>query len=90
MSTTCRGGDRVYSTRISSDFTVDAKGDVRLHELNAKVNGACDNSYQKRAVACYNSDLEMPEYWYEVPEWYSIYRKMFRNMLKWKKRVYKK
>ena len=87
----------MHTTKVSNDIIIDEKnGEVKINDLKISVNGYSEPSLIEKTRNDYNSDREVmtkdsykPSGW-PKGTWYSLYLNMCRNLLKWKKRVYKK
>lgn len=91
----CKGGDSMYSSKISNSMTIDKKtGEVKLNDVEVRVDGFKEPRLLEKAKENYNADKGLPEigkYNSKWPEgtWYDMYLKMMKNLLKWKrKKVY--
>lgn len=87
----------MYTAKISNDIIIDEKnGEVKLNDLKIDVNGYSEPSLLKKVKNDYNSEKKMTtQRSYKSSDWpketwYSMYCNMCRNLLKWKKRIYKK
>jgi len=87
----------MYTAKVSSDIIINEKnGEVKLNELKIDVDGYSEPRLLEKIKNDYNSDKEMTTQssykssGWPKETWYNMYLKMCRNLLKWKKRVYKK
>ena len=87
----------MYTAKVSNDIIIDEKnGNVKINDLKIFADGYSEPSLIEKAKNDYNSDREvMTKSSYKSSDWpkgtwYSLYLNMCRNLLKWKKRVYKK
>jgi len=87
----------MYSSKISSSIIINKKsGEVKLSEFKVNVDGYSRPAFTEKAKDCYNSNKDLnkpnmgfPEDW-PVKDWHDLYWSIWDNLLKWKKRVYKK
>ncbi|MEM7816919.1 MAG: hypothetical protein QXZ20_03330 [Candidatus Aenigmatarchaeota archaeon] len=85
----------MYKARVSNDIIIDKKeGKVRLSDFKINVDGYTEPKLLEKAKESYNNDKELKVFYkstnWPKGTWYKLYSDMYRNLLKWKKRVYKK
>jgi hypothetical protein len=84
----------MYSAKISSGMTINRKtGEVKVNEFKVSVDGFSEPKLLEKAKESYNSNKNLPKFSYPTkwPEgnWCELYRDMWENFLRWRRRKYK-
>lgn len=84
----------MYSAKVSNSISINKKtGEVKISEFKVDVDGFSEPKLLEKARENYNENKDLPKSSYPSrwPEgtWHEIYRDMWKNFLKWRRRSYK-